>query len=132
MRVAPCDDRGGIVIGWLTRITVLLALLGLFGYDAISVVVARTTAADHAVTAAAAGADAWVATHHDLRAVGVAVARSAQATGDTVDPDSPTVDADGTVHARLCRVATTLLLQRTARTREMASQCGSGQARTAG
>lgn len=131
MRLDPASQRGDIVVGWLTRIVVILAALGVMGYDAISVTVAKTTATDHAGLAALDGADAWAHTR-DLNQTYAAIEASASKYGDTVVPKSLVIDADGTVHIQLCRNAVTLLLHRTDTTRKWTKQCGSGQGRSVG
>src|SRR5438552_3888444 len=56
------DDRGDIVLGWLTKLIVVLGVLGLLGFDAISLVQSRFQASDRATTAASAAADSYKAT----------------------------------------------------------------------
>lgn len=38
MSCASEADRGDIVLGWVTRLVVVFAVLGILGYDAISVI----------------------------------------------------------------------------------------------
>lgn len=131
MRLDPSSQRGDIIVGWLTRLVAVFAVIGIAGYDAISLTVTKATASDHAGTAALDAAEAWAQTR-DLRQTYAAAAETAARGGDTVATNSLVVDADGTVHVRLCRTATTLLLQRTDRTRKWTKQCGSGQGRAVG
>ena len=47
-------DSGSIVLGWLTKLVVVLLLVGVVLFDFVSVGVARMTASDDANTAAQA------------------------------------------------------------------------------
>jgi len=42
------SDRGDIVLGWLTKLVVTLSLLGVVGFDLISLASARFQGEDHA------------------------------------------------------------------------------------
>lgn len=129
MRLDPSSQRGDIIVGWLTRLVAVFALIGIAGYDAISLTVAKTTVTDHASLAALDAAEAWAQTR-DLRQTYAAAEATAVRGGDTVVANSLVVDADGTVHVQLCRTATTLVLQRADRTNKWTKQCGSGRGRT--
>ncbi|MGN6522461.1 MAG: hypothetical protein ACTHMZ_04525 [Actinomycetes bacterium] len=59
-------DRGDIVLGWLTRLVVVLGALGIVGFDVISVAATQFTVADTASSAAVAARDDWQA-HHDVQ-----------------------------------------------------------------
>ncbi len=62
LRPVTRDDRGGIVLGWLTKLTVALALAGIVLFDAISIGSTRATVADDGSYAAHQAADAWAET----------------------------------------------------------------------
>ena len=47
-------DRGDIVLGWLTKLAVVLGVLGVIAFDGIAVVQAHFQASDRATTAASA------------------------------------------------------------------------------
>lgn len=104
------SDRGDIVLGWLTRLVVLLGLLGLLGFDGISLAQARFQAADRATTAAAAAADDYKVNHDLQKAYNAALATVG--TGDTIETSTFAVTPDGTVTLRLHHEATTLLVGR--------------------
>lgn len=129
MRLDPSSQRGDIVVGWLTRVVAVLAVIGVMGYDAISLTVSKTTVTDHASTAALDGADAWARTR-DVNQAYAAVEASAAKNSDTVVAKSFLIDPDGTVHVQLCRTAVTLLLHRTDTTKKWTKQCGSGRGRS--
>lgn len=99
------------MLGWLTRLTLVLSLLGLLAFDGISLVVARVTAADHATTAAVAAADAYRG-KQSVQAAYDAALGSVVSTGDTVEAASFHVTADGAVSLHLHHAATTLMMRR--------------------
>ena len=107
----PSGDRGDIVLGWLTRLVAVLAVLGLIGFDAISLGLARFTAEDHAQAAARAAASTFAQTHTPQAAYDAALGEVV-AHGDTIDPASFTTAQDGAVTLTLSRTAPTLLLER--------------------
>jgi hypothetical protein len=51
-RVVRGGDRGDIVIGWLVRLVVALAVVGVLAFDGLSLLVARLAVTDSAATAA--------------------------------------------------------------------------------
>lgn len=106
----PSGDAGGIVLGWLTRLTVVLAVLGVIAFDGISVVSARMSLEDAGTTAAQSASETWQRTH-DIRAALASAQRSAtEANADTTVVDnSLSVDADGTAHLTVTRVASTIV-----------------------
>ena len=111
------DDRGDVILGWFTKIAVVLALFGLVTFDAVSVGIAKMNASDNAAEAAGFGADAWSQTH-DVRSAYQAASAYAEEHGSTIDPKKFVIDADGTVHVTLTHEATTLLLFRTKSTKK--------------
>lgn len=119
-------DGGGIVLGWLTRLAMGLTLLGLVGFDGISLGVAHLGAADDAVAAASAASEAYQRATRSSAAtptnepVGAAAATTAWAAasayaashGERLDPASFRLAQDGTAQVTVVRTATTLLLVR--------------------
>lgn len=62
------DDKGTIVVGWLGRLVIMLAVLGVLAFEVLSIVVARVsiedtgrTAADRALSTYADGGDSYEA-----------------------------------------------------------------------
>jgi hypothetical protein len=129
VRLNPASERGDIVVGWLTRVVLVLAAFGVLAYDAVSIGVGKTTVSDHATTAAINAADTWAHTHDVQQTIATASAFAA-AHGDTLVAKDFTITQDGTVTVRFCRTATTLLVFRTNATKKWATQCGTGQARS--
>jgi hypothetical protein len=106
-------DRGDIVLGWLTRLVVILGLSGIVLFDAISIGVTSVNVADQGSYAAREASETWQTTKDlqqtFLRASAVA---SEGDPANVVDPASFRVDKDNTVHLRISRTATTLVLYR--------------------
>jgi Tfp pilus assembly protein PilV len=102
-------DRGNIVLGWLSKLVVVLGLLGLVGFDGISLVQSRFQAADRATTAASAAADDYKSNHDLQKAYNAAFATVGG--DDTIETKTFAVAADGTVTLRLHHEATTLLVR---------------------
>lgn len=107
------SDRGDIVLGWLTKVVASLALLGLIGFDAMSLAVARVQAEDSAQQAVRAAAATYASTRDLQAAYDSAVAKVAAA-GDTIDPAGFGVASDGAVTLSLRRDAPTLLVEKVA------------------
>ena len=104
-------DRGDIVLGWLTKLVVTLAVLGVIGFDAISVAAAHFQAEDHAQTAARAANEVYK-TPNDLQAAYDAAYASVAEHGDTIDPQTFSVGPDGALTLTLQRTAPTMLVEK--------------------
>jgi hypothetical protein len=104
------SDNGSIVLGWLTRLVLVVAGLGLIGFDGVALVKTNFTAADHASTAATAGADTYRQTKNVQQAYDAAVAA---VPGDTIDPNKFVVNpTTGTVKLTVTEQAVTLWVYR--------------------
>jgi hypothetical protein len=97
-------DRGDIVLGWLTKVVVALAVVALLGFDGVQVGLSSVQLQDQANGAATAGRDDY-AQHHD-------VARALRAAQDVAKEDntlnvvvngSLVVERDGAVSVTLTR-----------------------------
>lgn len=104
-------DRGDIVLGWLTKVVATLAVLGLVGFDAMSLGVARIQAEDHAQQAVRAAAAAYNGSR-DLQAAYEAALAAVLPSADTIDPASFTVAPDGAVTLSLRHETATLLVEK--------------------
>jgi hypothetical protein len=104
-------DDGDVILGWLTRIVAGIAIVAVVGFDALSIGVAHVSAVDDADSAAVAASAAWHANPTTLAPALQAAEGSAAEHGETVVPQSLQVAADGTVHLKLERDATTLLVK---------------------
>ncbi len=115
-RPSSCD-RGDVVLGWLTKVVATLAILGLMGFDAMSLAVARVQAEDSAQQAVRAASTSY-STTRDLQAAYDAAVARVGASGDTIDPAGFTVTPEGAVTLSLRREAPTLLVEKIPQLRE--------------
>jgi hypothetical protein len=76
-------DRGSIVIGWLTKLFVAAAVVGVLGYDAVSIGQGRVSVGDEADQIAVDAHDTWATTASVDKAYATAV-KEAAASGDSV------------------------------------------------
>lgn len=113
------SDRGDIVLGWLTKLVVVLAVLGVIGFDLISLGTARFQAEDHAQTAVRAASSSY-ASGRDLQQAYDAALAEVVEHGDTIDPQTFTIGPDGTVTLTLHRTAPTMLVEKVPPLREWA------------
>lgn len=106
------NDRGDIVLSWLVRVIVLLAVVGVMAFDVLSVGSSRLSIDDQATTAARAAADSWAASHDRQGAFDAAwrSATESDATND-VDVKSFSIDAAGVAHVTLRREAPTFVVR---------------------
>jgi hypothetical protein len=122
-------DRGDVVLGWLTKLVVILGLLGLVAFDGISLAQARFQAADHATTAASAAADDYKSNHDLQKAYNAAFATVSG--NDTIETKSFQVATDGTVTLRLHHEATTLIVNHIGPLKHWADAVETGEGRPA-
>jgi hypothetical protein len=105
------SDGGGIVIGWLVKLVVVVVLVAIVAFDAISVGVSRLNGTDDANAAALAGATVWQQTH-DAQSALDAAEEAVPDSHESLVAHSFSIAADGTVHLELRRQAKTLLMFR--------------------
>ena len=99
------------MIGWLTRLIVMFAVLGFLAYDGFTLVAANFGASDDAGVAASAAADAF-ATTKDVRASYDAAVKALDGKHDTVETKSFSIDPSGKVTLTVDRSPTTLWVHR--------------------
>ena len=104
-------DRGDIVLGWLTKLVATLVVVGVLGFDAVSLGAARFQAEDHAQAAVRAANDAYKGSK-DLQAAYDAAVAEVVEHGDTIDPQTFTIAPDGAITLRLHRTAATMLVEK--------------------
>jgi hypothetical protein len=112
-------DRGDIVLGWLTKLVVTLALLGVVGFDLVSLGASRFQAEDHAQSAVRAANETYRGAK-DLQAAYEAAVAEVAEHGDTIDPQTFTVASDGTITLTLHRTAPTRVVEKVAPLRHWA------------
>lgn len=124
-------ERGDIVLGWLTKIAIILFLAGLVLFDAISLGTTAVTLTDQGNYAAREASEVYQQTNDVQEAYLAAAAAASEQNGDNfVIPESFRVDTDNTVHLRVRRTATTILLYRWGRTAKWAVLERPGQGRS--
>ena len=104
-------DRGDVILGWLTKLIVLVSLLGVVGFDAVTLGAAPFTTEDHAQTAARAAGEAYRATPNPQTAYDAAL-ESIVTTGDTIDAPTFAVAPDGSVTLTVRHETATLLVSK--------------------
>ncbi len=102
-------DLGEIVTGWLLRLTLTLAVLGVLAFDGIAYGVATITVHDAAAAGARAAADDYLTFRDVERAHGMAVAEVGE--GAAIPRETFTVDETGTVSLTARRSARCLVLR---------------------
>lgn len=110
-------DRGDIVLGWLTKIVVVLGIAGLGLFDALSIGSTAVSLSDQGQYAAREASEVWQETDSVQEAYDAAVSTAvSQNALNVVDPKSFRIDEDNTVHLRIGRTATTIVLHHWDRT----------------
>lgn len=105
-------DRGSIVLGWLTKLIVFLAIAGVMAFDGLSITAARIGASDDANQAASVAAQDY-RQNHNLQSAYNAALGTLVRDSETLPAKSFTVDpTTGTVHLVLHRTITTMLVRR--------------------
>lgn len=113
------SERGSIVLGGLTKLVLLFAVLGVIVYDGVAIGYAHFNAADHGALAADKAGDVWRETGSIEQAY-AAAAQSLQSTGEKIQKKSFTIDREtDTVSFRLTTHAKTLVAQRIPFTRSL-------------
>lgn len=111
-RVAPRNDDGGIVVGWLLKLFLVFALVGIVLYDTVAITYGKVAAADDARTIARSASDAMVVRNaDDDKAIKVARNRAASQ-GITLEDDAITVAKDGSVTVHIQRDISTIAVYR--------------------
>lgn len=117
---AGAPDRGDIVLGWLTRLVVVLGVVGVLGFDAVALGVGRLTAEDRAQQAARAAVQAWAQTP-DVQAAYRAAVAEVDPVEDSIPPGGFAMAPDGAVTLTLEHTSTTLVLEKVAPLRTWAT-----------
>lgn len=113
-------DRGDIVLGWLTRLTVGLAALGLIGFDVIALGMGRFTVEDTAQQAGRAAVRAYADTSDLQRAYEAALAE-ADSAQETIAPTSFSIAPDGAVTLTVDRTSPTMVIEKVPQIRSWAT-----------
>ncbi len=118
-----------MVTSWFARLALIFAVLAVFLFDGISVVVAHFSASGDAQTAAQAAATSYQ--HTRLPGPAVAAAAATLPTGESIVPGSVHFAANGTVKLEVRKTAHSLLLHLLSQTKGWAVVTESGSAAAA-
>jgi hypothetical protein len=107
------NERGDILLGWITKLVVVFALAGVVLFDAMSVGTTVSSVADQGSYAARQASETWNQTKDLQKAFLTASATASDSNPhNVIDPKTFRVDPDGRVHLKISRAATTLVLYR--------------------
>jgi hypothetical protein len=115
------EDCGAIVIGWLTKLVLVFAVVAVIGFDGMSIALTKVGVADDASTAAEVAATNYQSTHNVQDAYNAGVS-SIDGSGTEIVPKTFRISSNGTVTLTTTRMANTLLLKYWAPTRAWAVQ----------
>lgn len=113
-----------MVIGWLTRVTVTIAVLGVLLFDGTALLLGRVSTADNADITAQAAADAYASTRSYKSAL---LAAQTAAGADEIVPDSLRIAPDGSSAVSLHRNLSTLVVRHIAPMRKFAAVTETGR-----
>ncbi len=109
-RGSRADDRGGIVLGWLLRLTVALVALGVLAFDVFSLAYANVTTVEDAGIVAGRGAQQLIENPNAVNAARAVSLTQAEELGVGMRAQDWWVDETGEVHVTVSREARTLIL----------------------
>jgi hypothetical protein len=122
------DDLGSIVVGWLTRVVLVLAVIGVLGYDAVAIGQGRVNAADEADQIAQDAHDTWADTHSVDKAYATARDEAA-ANGDSIPKGGFTIEPKhGLVTVKVQHSVDTLVIKHFGFSRPWTTMVATGQA----
>ena len=104
-------DGGSIVLGWLARLVLVLGLLGLVGFEVLSIAVARVSIEDYGQQAAQEAITTFQQTNDQELAYQAAVA-VAEEHGARIPKRTFSISPDAAVSFDIANTATTLVLYR--------------------
>lgn len=107
------DDSGGIVLGWLTKLVVVMALVGVLLFDGLSITTSRLSIEDQGFLAAREASSEWQRSGDVQLAYDAAVTAAIEANAlNEVPPAAFAAAPDGTVDLDIRREAATLVVHR--------------------
>jgi hypothetical protein len=110
---ATGTDRGAVRVGYVTKLAVVLAVIGVFGYDGVSIMAMHITTSTDADNAADAASANWQQTHNVTLAYQAASeAVAAHHERVLTCPTCFSIAPDNTAHVEVRRTAHTLLFSR--------------------
>ena len=127
------SDRGDIVLGWLTKLVVVLGVAGLFLFDAISLGTTAMNLSDQGSYAARQASEVWQTTKSVQKAYEAAVATATEQNAENVVVAKTfRIEEDNTVHFTIKRTADSILLFRWDKSAEWAKLSREAAGRSVG
>jgi hypothetical protein len=130
MHATAASERGAIVLGWLSRIVVVLSLVAIAAFDTIAIASARFSITDDANAAAESANNAWSQSNGNVQFAYNAAAEYADAHGDMLTPKTFSITATGEVHLTLQSHATTLVVSHIGPLKKLAKTSAAGSAKS--
>ncbi len=113
MRVSAVDTRGdggGIVLGWLLRVSLVLVALAVLAFDVFSLAYTNVSTVDDAGIVAGVGAQTLIEDSRDMDGAKRRSLTQAEELGVRMRAKDWWVDQDGEVHVTVSREAHSLVL----------------------
>lgn len=104
-----CRDAGTIVIGWLVKIALVLAVVGIVGFDSIAIASGHLNTTDDANSAASAAAAEYQSSHSVQSAL-VAAKAAVTNPNEVLIANTLTINPDGSATVVVERTITTLVM----------------------
>ncbi len=104
------DRSGGVVLGWLVRVTAVLVLMGVLAFDVFSLAYTNVTTVDDAGIVAGQGALVLLESPRDVKRARTTSLDQATELGVAMRGKDWWVDEEGEVHVTVSREARSLLL----------------------
>ena len=105
------DEGGGIVLGWLIRLSLGLLILGVLAFDVFSLAYTNVTTVDDASIVASTGAQSLLEDPSDAEGAQDESLTQAEQLGVQMSARDWWVDESGEVHVTVSRDARTIALQ---------------------
>jgi hypothetical protein len=112
-RAQVSSERGDVLMSWVVKIALVLGILGIGLFDAISIGSTSVTIADQGSYAARQASDVWQLDKDLQKTYDAAVAAAHEDNPhNSVATKDFRVDPDGTVHLTIARTASTIVVRR--------------------
>lgn len=127
------SDRGDIILGWLTKLVVVLGVAGLFLFDAISLGTTAMNLSDQGSYAARQASEVWQTTNSMQEAYEAAAATATEQNAENVVVAKTfRIEEDNTVRFTIKRTADSILLFRWDKSAEWAKVSREAAGRSVG
>jgi Flp pilus assembly protein TadG len=111
-RSVTSPERGDVLLGWLTKVVIVFAVIGVMAFDGVSLITARLSVQDQAELAARDASITWSTTQDVDQAYKSAVDAAVEANAANEVPATAfTVTRDGTVTMTVKRDAQTFVVR---------------------